>query len=720
MTLDITCNHVCPKLLTNATCTAFHGCKWTPEGKCTLGQSVTSSIWIGIILSLVADIVINIGMNAMKYAHNTNMDDEGRPIKSFFLVPCWWIGMVGILAGEVGNLIAYGYAPASIVTPMGAVGVLTNVIITTYVLGEAFSIMIVFGVILVVGGIVLVVYFAPESTIVVHSSTFWEDVVWTQQFLIYSVLFIVLLSLFLYLGRNYGEKNVLVYIGTCAIIATLTIISSKTFSTLLSQAFETGNWNDWKYPAPYIAMVVMVVTAVTSMGYVNKAMMFFGNSIVVPTYYACFTVASVASVAFVYREFSCMTNPASTILFLLGIVMTVLGVCLLNVKDDGDEDEEPEKDLIKVADKTELSVIAEDDHSSTPSTSSPHGLLDSCAASPEEGTHRHRSPVPFLRKFFSGIPTPSSLVGSPHIPLGSSLAVPPLALNKRAISEPFHSTNSPLSRSTDNVLQAPGRRRKRDEGLMVMGLKGGIIYVPIQHKGHPAEPQHGLEGGDQRKDEEADRRNSTSSRFSMFLYHVERNRRPQSSLSRRSEGYSSAPPTIQCPNSARYSDSNFSAPDRLHGSSRSLESFGTDVHGSLKDFKTNQQLFPSPPKARLSSSFHEDGAHEGAVESRKSQEEAESQKQDKQNVQGVLSGTDPTEEANSWNVVPHGPFPEPIPSTSINSSGDVEMHIRNEISNLDDQLSTLDRHLDQIRDEPATSQAEGEEEEEEANGQSWA
>ena len=46
----------------------------------------------------------------------------------------------------------------------------------------------------------------------------------------------------------------------------------------------------------------MVGTAVVSMGYVNAAMMHFGNSVVVPTYYGMFTVGSVASVALVYRE----------------------------------------------------------------------------------------------------------------------------------------------------------------------------------------------------------------------------------------------------------------------------------------------------------------------------------------------------------------------------------------------------------------------------------
>ena len=56
----------------------------------------------------------------------------------FRLLPPRWLGIFGIVAGETANLFAYGFAPASIVTPVGAVGVMTNIIITTYGLKERF------------------------------------------------------------------------------------------------------------------------------------------------------------------------------------------------------------------------------------------------------------------------------------------------------------------------------------------------------------------------------------------------------------------------------------------------------------------------------------------------------------------------------------------------------------------------------------------------------
>jgi len=330
MGLDYTCHQVCGKQISNETCSSFSGCRWDTEHdvySCMPGEAGggKSTIWIGVILSLLTNFVINIGMNAVKYAHNINTNDDGTPIKSFVFVPWWWVGVVCILVGEVGNVIAYGYAPASIVTPMGAIGIVTNVIITTYVLKEPFSKLNAVGVCCVIGGIVTVVLFAPRSTVVLHAQTIWADLIYTHQFLAYIIVFFVLLIALLSIGKKYGERNVFVYIGTCAVIASMTIVSSKTFSSILSQTFATGDAVHWKYPAPYLSLIIMVGTAVVSMGFVNSAMMHFGNSVVVPTYYAMFTVASVASVAVVYREFDCMTELRPGLAFLGGIILTVVG-----------------------------------------------------------------------------------------------------------------------------------------------------------------------------------------------------------------------------------------------------------------------------------------------------------------------------------------------------------------------------------------------------------
>jgi len=272
----------------------------------------------------------------MKHAHNINSDEEGKPIKHFFYIPWWWIGVIGIVSGEVGNLIAYGYAPATVVTPMGAIGVVTNVFITTVFLKEKVNKINILGVLFVIGGIITVVYFSPATTIIITSATFFEDVVNTTQGITYLCLVAVATCIMVPTSYKFGHKHVVIYVLTCASIASLTIVSAKAFSSLLTSAFAFGFEKDWLNPWPYVLLVILVVTAVSSMSYINKAMMIFGNSQVVPTYYSLFTTVSVASTAFVYREFSCMVDGVYTALFVLGIAMAMTGVFLVQwgQKDD--------------------------------------------------------------------------------------------------------------------------------------------------------------------------------------------------------------------------------------------------------------------------------------------------------------------------------------------------------------------------------------------------
>ena len=83
-------------------------------------EEVSASGFVtGVILSIVADIIIAVSLNIQKYAQNANMDSAGEPIKPFYTIPTWWAGMLLNIGGELGNMFAYGFAPASVVAPVG-------------------------------------------------------------------------------------------------------------------------------------------------------------------------------------------------------------------------------------------------------------------------------------------------------------------------------------------------------------------------------------------------------------------------------------------------------------------------------------------------------------------------------------------------------------------------------------------------------------------------
>jgi len=57
-----------------------------------------------------------------KYTHVKN---EEREVKIHYTRnPLWWVGVSLMIFGEVGNFSAYGYAPASLVAPLGTTTVI--------------------------------------------------------------------------------------------------------------------------------------------------------------------------------------------------------------------------------------------------------------------------------------------------------------------------------------------------------------------------------------------------------------------------------------------------------------------------------------------------------------------------------------------------------------------------------------------------------------------
>ena len=61
--------------------------------------------------------------------------DNGSPAQNSYLKsPIWWLGISLMVVGEAGNFLAYGFAPASIVSPLGVVALVSNCLIAPLLL----------------------------------------------------------------------------------------------------------------------------------------------------------------------------------------------------------------------------------------------------------------------------------------------------------------------------------------------------------------------------------------------------------------------------------------------------------------------------------------------------------------------------------------------------------------------------------------------------------
>ncbi|KAG6593759.1 putative magnesium transporter NIPA2, partial [Cucurbita argyrosperma subsp. sororia] len=80
---------------------------------------------------------------------------------SYLCEPWWWAGMITLIVGETANFVAYAYAPAILVTPLGALSIIFSAVLAHFMLKEKLHIFGVLGCILCVVGSTTIVLHAP-------------------------------------------------------------------------------------------------------------------------------------------------------------------------------------------------------------------------------------------------------------------------------------------------------------------------------------------------------------------------------------------------------------------------------------------------------------------------------------------------------------------------------------------------------------------------------
>lgn len=94
--------------------------------------------YVGLLLAIISTVAIGASYVITKAglrdaAEKHGFDGDGY---QYLQNPIWWAGMITMILGEVANFAAYAFAPAILVTPLGALSVLTGAIFGAYFLNE--------------------------------------------------------------------------------------------------------------------------------------------------------------------------------------------------------------------------------------------------------------------------------------------------------------------------------------------------------------------------------------------------------------------------------------------------------------------------------------------------------------------------------------------------------------------------------------------------------
>jgi len=273
--------------------------------------------------------------------------DDKVEEKTYLKSPIWWLGISLMTIGEAGNFLAYGFAPASIVSPLGVVALVSNCLIAPLLLGEEFQVRDGIGVIIAIAGCITVVLSASDSNPRLTPETIWH-LITAWEFETYFGITIFLIIALSVASNKFGDKSVLIDVGLVGLYGGYTALSTKGIASLLSNTI----WRVVTFPISYLLLVVLVFTAVMQIKYINRALQRFNSTVVIPTQFVIFTLSVIVGSAILYRDFE-REAAGDSAKFVGGCALTFLGVFAITSgrreeADGGDysDEEEDEIDLI--------------------------------------------------------------------------------------------------------------------------------------------------------------------------------------------------------------------------------------------------------------------------------------------------------------------------------------------------------------------------------------
>ncbi|XP_043984808.1 magnesium transporter NIPA2 isoform X2 [Gambusia affinis] len=243
----------------------------------------------------------------------------------------WWAGLLSMGAGEAANFAAYAFAPATLVTPLGALSVLVSAVLSSYFLTERLNLHGKLGCLLSILGSTTMVIHAPKEEEIDSLEDMAKKLV-DPGFLFFATLVIFVALIFIFVvSPRHGQTNILVYITICSVIGALSVSCVKGLGIAIKEGI--AGVNVFKNPLAWILLLGLVGCVSTQINYLNKALDIFNTSLVTPIYYVFFTTSVLTCSAILFKEWEHM-GAGDVIGTLSGFLTIIVGIFLLHAFKD--------------------------------------------------------------------------------------------------------------------------------------------------------------------------------------------------------------------------------------------------------------------------------------------------------------------------------------------------------------------------------------------------
>lgn len=193
---------------------------------------------LGVTLAISGNLLIAFSLVLQKHVHvlreEEKFDTWAGSVDFLFA-----LAMTGLILGEAGNFAAFGLASPTVVSPLGAVAVLANALLSTIFLNETFLLWNLVGLCLVILGSVGVVSAAPPTqaplTVADLSDALHQPA--AISYLLLLTLAVAILLVIEPLGKptTYGERWLIVNVLLCSLLGSVTVLCSSAISSFAGQ-----------------------------------------------------------------------------------------------------------------------------------------------------------------------------------------------------------------------------------------------------------------------------------------------------------------------------------------------------------------------------------------------------------------------------------------------------------------------------------------------------
>ncbi|CAD7671398.1 unnamed protein product [Nyctereutes procyonoides] len=236
----------------------------------------------------------------------------------------WRAGLLSLGAGEVANFAAYAFAPATLVTPLGALT------LSSYFLNERLNLHGKIGCLLSILGSTVMVIHAPKEE-EIETLNEMSHKLGDPGFVVFATLVVIVsLILIFVVGPRHGQTNILVYITICSVIGAFSVSCVKGLGIAIKELF--AGKPVLRHPLAWILLLSLIVCVSTQINYLNRALDIFNTSIVTPIYYIFFTTSVLTCSAILFKEWQDM--PVDVIGTLSGFFTIIVGIFLLHAFKD--------------------------------------------------------------------------------------------------------------------------------------------------------------------------------------------------------------------------------------------------------------------------------------------------------------------------------------------------------------------------------------------------